>query len=276
MRGLYPIAAVVALFLLVESGADREVRAQAQNTQTAPQEQTARAATPSAPSPDIATNIPIEKFAGGWDYNPVESINAATGRPEQGGRSATARAGARGGAVARGGGSGGGTGGAAPRAGNAGGSTPAAGGAGGYGGYGGGFYGGDFGPTPDMIAQSRALSRDLLEVPEALTIKVSSDTVVITDDLKRERTYFTDGRKQKYQIGAASFEARTYWDGSHLRKEIEGAYGFRMTETYFLSADGSRMFVVVRVGQQKKDAPLVGFDRVYDRIEGGGTPKRGA
>jgi len=34
--------------------------------------------------------------------------------------------------------------------------------------------------------------------------------------------------------------------------------------------------VVVRVGQQKKDAPLVGFDRVYDRIEGGGTPKRGA
>ena len=66
-------------------------------------------------------------------------------------------------------------------------------------------------------------------------------------------------------------------DGSHLRKEIEGAYGFRMTETYFLSADGSRMFVVVRVGLQKKDSPIVGFDRVYDRIEGGGgTPKRGA
>ena len=38
-----------------------------------------------APGPD--------KFVGQWDYNAVESVNAATGRPEQAARSATQRRG---------------------------------------------------------------------------------------------------------------------------------------------------------------------------------------
>jgi hypothetical protein len=52
-----------------------------------------------------------------------------------------------------------------------------------------------------------------------------------------------------------------------MRKSIEGIYGFRMSETYFLSPDGRRLFVMVRVGQPRRDAPQVGFNRVYDRVE---------
>jgi hypothetical protein len=208
-------------------------------------------------------------FAGDWDYNAEESVNAATGRPEQNPKSATQRA-----VAARGAG-------AAPAGG---------GGAGGGGGFGGGagagagaFRGGvsgpgmNVGPTPDMLQESRDLSRDLLEIPESLTIRVNSETVTIVDDLERQRTYPTDNTKQKYRLGAAEFDARARWEGSQLKKDIEGAYGFKMTETYLLSPDGERLFVILRVGDPTKsvrdrDRPgvrlpaVVGANRVYDRV----------
>jgi hypothetical protein len=38
-----------------------------------------------------------------------------------------------------------------------------------------------------------------------------------------------------------------------------------MFETYFLSDDGNRLFVIIRIGEQTKNAPVVGVNRVYDR-----------
>jgi hypothetical protein len=118
-----------------------------------------------------------------------------------------------------------------------------------------------------MIRETQGLQRNLLEVPETLTIAVADATVTMTDDLERERTYATDGRKLKYQLGAAQYEARAEWQGAQLRKHIEGAYGFRMSETYFLSPDAKRLFVIVRVGEPKRDEPQIGYNRVYDRVD---------
>jgi hypothetical protein len=193
------------------------------------------------------------QLEGLWVYNEVESLNAANGRREgaAGSRIVGAAGGTRSGGRSGGGGFGaGGTG---------------------YGGYGfGGPVGGNAGnPTfaSLIVNERRDLMRDLLEVPVELAIKVTADAVTITDDLDREHTYPTTGRKQKYQLSASVFEARSYWDGAHFKKDIEGTEGFRMQETYFVSEDGQRLFVILRVGDpQDKTAPIVGVNRVYDRI----------
>jgi hypothetical protein len=194
-----------------------------------------------------------EEFAGQWSYNAAESVNAATGRRERAPRSATQRGaataptGGRGGASSSSGGE-------------------AASGEGGGRGRRGGGGGGAF-MTPEMMRETRNLSRDLLEIPEALTIRVTADAISFTDDIERTRTYPTTGVKQKYQLGAARFDAAVEWSRSRLNKKIEGPYGFRMTETYFLSSDARRLFIIIRIGEPKKDEPIVGFNRVYDRVD---------
>ena len=206
-----------------------------------------------APSP---SGVPVDQLAGIWAYNEAESLNAATGRQERSPRSATQRAplGRNGGAGASG---------RVP--------TPplpsaesnrsptgpqvAPGPSGGL------------GPTISMIQENRSLTRDLMEVPESLTISLTPSQITFVDDLRRERVYPTTGERLRYQIGAARFNAALEWTGSQLVKRIDAADGFRMTETYFLSEDGRRLFVIVRVGSNRKNAPVMGVNRVYDRVD---------
>jgi hypothetical protein len=215
-----------------------------------------------------------EQFSGVWAYNADQSVDARTGKREQEASSTAPR---RGGDPS---GNGGGTGGG--RSGGRGGGFGGGGGGGGTGGGGGGGFGGGGGGgggvggggggnrTPNVrestAAERRTMMRDLLEVSEHLTIKVSASAVSFTDDFDRERSYPTNDKKQKYQLGAAVFEAKARWDGPQFKKDIEGADGFRMTETYFLSDDGRRLFAVLRVGEPSKDTPVVGVNRVYDRV----------
>jgi hypothetical protein len=193
-------------------------------------------------------------FAGVWAYNEEESVNAATGRQERSPRSATARN-----PAARNGGAGAGT---AARAGAVA-PPPAA-----PGGIPSNPFGssGQIGPTVAMIQENRSLTRDLLEVPESLTIRVAPSAVTFIDDLSRERIY-APGVRSRYQLGAARFNAVMEWSGPQLVKRIDAADGFRMTETYFLSEDAQRLFVIVRIGSNRKGAPIMGVNRVYDRID---------
>ncbi len=216
------------------------------------------------PAATAADPAAIAAFSGTWDYNALESVNAANGRPEQNPQGAGRRnpaapgqppPGSGGGAPGTGSGGGGGGGGA----GRGGAGTPGSFGVGGIGG------GGARSGRAMAIVETREIVRDLMEVPEMLTLKVTPEALVITDDLDRERAYPVDNKKRKYQLGAAVFEARARWDGAVFKKEIEAARGFKMFETYFLSDDGNRMFVIIRLGPQTKNAPVVGVNRVYDR-----------
>jgi hypothetical protein len=194
-------------------------------------------------------------FAGAWRYNEKESINAQTGRPELGPQAGARRPG--GAPAAR-----------PPQTTGDSSSSRGAGDGGGGGGFGGGGFRNDpFALTPFAMAEVRGFVRDLLEVPLRLTIRVGADSVTFVDDLDRELTFPTDGRKQKYQVSASRFDARVRWEGPRLIKEIEAAHGFKMSEQYFLSEDGRRLFVILRVGEQRKDARPVGANRVYDRGE---------
>ncbi len=201
------------------------------------------------PVPAVTSARLPPEFAGRWDYNAAESINVVTGRPEQAPRSATQRGGTTRGGGATPTGRGGGAGG------------------GGLGGRGGGNQVSGVGPTPEMMREARDMSRDLLEVPEALTIGVSDVAVTFTDDIDRERTYALDGQKREYRLGASEFKASVAWSGTQLRKDVEGSFGFRLSETYFLSPDGLRLFVIIRVGPTGRNASPTGFNRVYDRVD---------
>lgn len=226
---------------------------------------------PAASSSSPVVKIPPtpEAFSGTWDYVPSESVNAANGRQEQAPQSATQRRnpiGATGG-TGRAPGQGGGGGGSI--------TLPGAGGAYGPSGMGGnpGWTGGGggYGPIPRAPMVNtfvlRDLARDLLEIPEILTITASAESVTFVDDLDRELTFPTNGRKQKYQLAAAVFNAETTWVNGQLQKKITAAENFKMTETYRLSDDGSRLFVIIRLGEQRKDRPIVGVNRSYQRVQ---------
>lgn len=189
----------------------------------------------SGPVEDVAH--PPADFAGVWTYNAQDSIDVATGKPEQGPKGVPARS----------------TRTVAPR--------PVQG-------DGGADQGrqSEFGPSPLALRASRDLMRDLLEVPQSLDLKIAPDAVTMTDDIDRSRTYPTDGRRQHYRLGGSEFNARVQWRDSQLRKDIDAAFGFKMTEVYYLSDDGQRLFVIVRVGNTPKNAPI-GANRVYDRAE---------
>jgi len=200
-----------------------------------------------------------EMFVGMWDYNAEESVNAATGRPEQSPRSAT---------QPNAGGQQGGGGAARmplPRP-TPGGSTADGWTAGVSSNRVAGTGGGAYRPPEMLLRENRDLARDLLEIPEALTISISPGRVTFTDDLERERTYPTDGSRNKYRLAASRFNAKLTWEGGQLHKEIDGGLGFKMTERYFLSPDGRRLFVIVRIERNRPDGPVVGADRVYDRV----------
>jgi hypothetical protein len=266
MRRLGPLGVLVGAAILVWMSARTDAQTNASGT-----------------TPTIAAGVIAQRaaIAGVWDYNALESVNAANGRPEQSPKSATTRtpgtrpprtrvAGAPDGMFrppSMGSASGDGADGAAPEGSGGGYGSPD-----GYGGsspYSSGYVdsGLPIGLTAAMVRENRDLSRDLLEVPESLTIKVSKDAVTFVDDLDRARTYPTNGDKAKFQLGAARFDAETSWNGAQLAKRIQGRYGFKMTETYFLSANARRLFVIIRIGEPKKGEPVVGVNRVYDRVE---------
>lgn len=211
---------------------------------------------------------PVESralFNGLWDYNAEESVDAATGRPEQGPIGVTPRRSGAEPQTSRAGGARQGTG----RTGGLGGGGLGGGGFGSGGGFGGsGSSSGLARARAAALSISRALVRDLMEVPEQLLVTVGDGDVTFVDDLERALTFPTDASKQKYQLSASRFEARASWDGAQLHKEIEGAGGFRMTETYFLSSDASRLFVVIRLGEDPPPdgMPVNGVNRVYDRV----------
>jgi hypothetical protein len=123
-----------------------------------------------------------------------------------------------------------------------------------------------------MIRNAENFVRDMLEVPETLQISATADAVTFVDDLARQRTYPTDGKDREYHLSASRFDAKVTWDGPQLRREVEGGGGFKIFETYFLSDDGNRMFVVIRVKAPSRAGFVAGFNRVYDRVRGRPAP----
>jgi hypothetical protein len=207
--------------------------------------------TPETPAVSAAASVrPHSDFAGAWKYNEDESVNAATGRPESA-RAVNERRGAGRGPAS-------GTAGPGPDVSRRGG-----------GGVGVGAGGGGGVPADTLYflyLQQRDTQRDLMEIAPRVHFDITPAAVTITDDLDRALTFPTDGKKQKYQLGAALFEAKTTWDGGQLKMDIEGPDGLKVAETWFLSEDGSRLYLIIRIGEPGRDGRPVGVNRVYNRL----------
>ena len=52
----------------------------------------------------------------------------------------------------------------------------------------------------------------------------------------------------------------------HYLQELSTTLGLKMFETYFLSEDAKRLFVIIRIGEPVKGELQPGVNRVYDRI----------
>jgi hypothetical protein len=211
---------------------------------------TGQSAAPLAPVP-IAATRPLTEFAGVWKYNEELSVNAATGRPESA-RAVNERRGIN----------------AGPNAGVGGGASTAGSRRGGGGNRPGGGVGG--GAAMDgmlnIYMTQRDTRRDLLEIAPELRLDVTEKTVTVVDDLDRKLVFPYDNTRQKYQYGAALFDARTTWAQNQLKNDIEGPDGLKMFQTWFLSEDGTKLFLIIRVGEPAPGARPVGVNRVYDRV----------
>jgi hypothetical protein len=121
----------------------------------------------------------------------------------------------------------------------------------------------------NLFIEQRDTLRDLMEIPQSLRIDVTTASVTMTDDLDRALAFPVDGKRQKYQLAAAIFDAKTTWDGGQLKMEIEGPDSLRVFQTWFLNEDGSKLFQIIRIGDPPRDRDQrpTGVNRVYDRAK---------
>jgi hypothetical protein len=222
-------------------------------------------AAPASPTVSAAANArPHSDFSGTWIYNDDESLNAATGKPERN-RAVNDRRGVARRPVP-----------AAPSSGGSGmggyGASNGAGGGRGGGGGGGRIAGGANVPEDiayNLFIEQRDTLRDLMEIPESLRIEIAQASVNMVDDLDRSLVFPVDGRRQKYQLAAAVFDAKTTWDAGQLKMEIEGPDNLRIFQTWFLNEDGSKLFQIIRIGDppRARDQKPIGVNRVFDRAK---------
>ena len=119
--------------------------------------------------------------------------------------------------------------------------------------------------------QLKSAMRDLLEVAESLSFRVSSDSVTITDDLQRVLTFATSGSKEKRQLAATEFNVRTKFTGNALTQQMT-VDELVMTEIYLPSEDGREMLVSISVEKPDFQPPLKTIMRVYTRTDDESTP----
>jgi hypothetical protein len=114
----------------------------------------------------------------------------------------------------------------------------------------------------------RSAMRDLLEIAERLSFRASQDSVTITDDLERQLTFATSGNKEKRQLAATEFNARTRFSGGALEQQLS-VDELVLTEIYLPSEDGREMLISINVDKPDFQPPLKSIMRVYSRVAAG-------
>ena len=137
------------------------------------------------------------------------------------------------------------------------------GGGGRRGGSGGGFSGGGgSGVSPEEQRRRIEALRAIMEAPDRLTITRTESLVIITTGEGRTTRLSLDGKKIKDE--STGIERKTKWDGNKLVTEITGAGPGKITETYTVDQEHSRLNVAVQAENSR--APNAGVvHRVYDR-----------
>jgi len=88
--------------------------------------------------------------------------------------------------------------------------------------------------------------------------------IVVTDDLGRERVYYTDGRKVPKPKDDRYQEFDAYWQESYrLVSEYDGSHGARVTLSFEPAPGGKQLYEIVRLERTRSYGP-VEIRYVYD------------
>jgi hypothetical protein len=141
------------------------------------------------------------------------------------------------------------------------------GGGGGFGrGGGGGRRGGGFGggqpasSDPEQAERMRAALRDVMNLPDHVTIVEAGSLIVITGADGRTTRLSPDGKKIKDE--STKSERKTVWTDGRLVSEISGLGAGKITQTISVDPDRHQM----RVAVQMEHRPAI--VRVYDADSG--------
>jgi hypothetical protein len=116
--------------------------------------------------------------------------------------------------------------------------------------------------SPDW--RLRTAMRDLLEVAERLDFRVGQGKVTITDDLDRALTFATGGDREKHQLAATEFHARTKWNGEALTQDISADL-LALSVVYLPSDDGRALLMSIKVVRPQFSPPFKEITRIYVR-----------
>jgi hypothetical protein len=96
--------------------------------------------------------------------------------------------------------------------------------------------------------------------------------VNLTDDLNRQRVFYTDGRKitkskdEKYQ------EYNSHWEDYRLVSDVEGTHDARATRSFEPAPGGQQLYEFVRL-ERTKSHDMVEIRYVYDKVASN-SPRR--
>lgn len=132
----------------------------------------------------------------------------------------------------------------------------------GRGGSSGGFPGRSAGGSPEEQRRRTEAMRAIMEAPERLTITRTESLVIITDGDGRTIRLSPDGKKIKDE--STGIERKTKCDGNKLVTEITGSAAGKITETYAVDEEHSRLTVTLQMDNSRGPASRV-MHRAYDR-----------
>jgi hypothetical protein len=130
-------------------------------------------------------------------------------------------------------------------------------------GMGGGPHGGPMAgrQSEEEQAAMQDVIDDLMQPADVLTITQGERDVTIARDDGRTLRLYADGRKAREANGAV--ERTTRWDGPRLVSDIKIGDGPKITESWWLSADGKQLQTSIRLQMPRSDREVV-IHRVYD------------
>jgi len=104
--------------------------------------------------------------------------------------------------------------------------------------------------------------------PDTMTVTQTRSEIVVAETPGQTRELYPNGNTYKMDEGAT--QIRTSWENGRLVVEKKNVRGWRLTETWELAPDRSR--VTIHLHFEGGSRPKLTLTRVYDR-DGQGTPR---
>ena len=135
---------------------------------------------------------------------------------------------------------------------------------GGRGGYGGGMHRGG------MSDDERKEIEELMRPSETLDFTQNGPAIVMTDDVERHRTFYTDGRKVKKSKDADNQEFDATWNEYRLVTEFKGPDGNKIERTFEVLEGNQQLRETIHftMGRSQREVYL---RYVYDLKSGPGS-----